>query len=430
MVPNLRSTLSRLKAPISLTEAAAPPKYARDTHITVYPYHARADGDDAIIANYDRTSFLSVPAEAVELLEQFARGLSVGEVQDVFQQKNGVQADLDDFIDMLAAEHFLTTRAGGEIGEYAVVDTRRYHFENLSVDVARRFVSPLTLILCGVLTAAGVIAAALEPAVLPPATALVFDADQVGVLLSVLALSVAGVWVHELAHLVAARAAGAPSRIGFGNRLWYLVAETDMTGIWLASRAQRCLAFLAGPLVDLASAAFLVLLLIADRAGWLHLDATVVAIVRGVLFMYLARLVWQFQFFVPTDLYYVVGAAFGCKNLMGDTQAYLLNLVARILPRIRARDLSGLPARELRVVRAFAVFWVLGRAVAFGTLVWITLPVLAGYALVLARGVVGDTGDADALAQGPLMPAIAVALQVVGLTVWIRKSLTLQRSKR
>jgi hypothetical protein len=45
--------------------------------------------------------------------------------------------------------------------------------------------------------------------------------------------------VHELAHLAAARSLGVPARIGLSTRLFYLVAQTDVSGIWAAPRRAR-----------------------------------------------------------------------------------------------------------------------------------------------------------------------------------------------
>jgi hypothetical protein len=50
--------------------------------------------------------------------------------------------------------------------------------------------------------------------------------------LLVMVIGYATVFLHEMAHLVAARGAvGVSSRLGISHRLWYLVAETDMTGV-------------------------------------------------------------------------------------------------------------------------------------------------------------------------------------------------------
>jgi putative peptide zinc metalloprotease protein len=191
--------------------------------------------------------------------------------------------------------------------------------------------------------------------------------------------------------------------------------------------ASPCLSFLAGPLVDLASSAALVLVLFGNRQHWIQLDPTLVLVIRACLFQYLARLLWQFELYVATDFYYVVGVVSGCKNLLQDTQTYVLNQLARVVPRIQTRDQSAVPRAELRVVRWFAVFWLLGRGVAFGTLFWITLPVLVGYAVVLAHAAVDEGAIAPAV-EGPLMPLIVIVVQAIGLVMWIRGSVRVRRS--
>src|SRR5205823_1988045 len=111
-------------------------------------------------------------------------------------------------------------------------------------------------------------AAAADPGIVPGPQALVFHAHIALMALALVAAAAAGLYLHELAHLLAARACGVPARIRPGRRLWFIVAETDMTGIWLASKRQRYLAFLAGPLADVVSAAVLLVLLWAQRHGW------------------------------------------------------------------------------------------------------------------------------------------------------------------
>src|SRR6185436_7611074 len=127
----------------------------------------------------------------------------------------------------------------------------------------------------------------------------------------------------EFCHLLAARAAGVKSRIGIGNRLWVLVAETDLTGLWAVPRNRRYLPLLAGPISDGVFASLIVFLLYSQSHGHLHLSSGMVGILRACLLLYLARLLWQLFFFVRTDFYYVIALFFGCKNLMKDTQRFI-----------------------------------------------------------------------------------------------------------
>jgi hypothetical protein len=146
------------------------------------------------------------------------------------------------------------------------------------------------------------------------------------------------------------------------------------------------------------------------------------------VFVGFTRLLWQLYFFLPTDFYYVIGTVFGCKSLMNDTQVYLLNQAARIIRSIQPVDQSTIPPAERKVVRWFALVWISGRALAFGSLFAITLPVLAGYGLVLGRALTGDLEAFRPILEGPLLPILGGALQIIGILVWLRGSFRPRRS--
>lgn len=403
----------------------------------VQPFLEQPDGDDVIIADPDRACYLSVPREAVTLLRLFAEGFTVGEASAAYQRQYGMTPDVDDFLEALTDAGFLDVQArGGDVSTATPTPTpvaravRRYHFGHFPESLARRLCSAPVLLVLGAVVGLALAACFLDPSVVPPPTALVFERDQVGLTVLLIVISLTTLFAHEMAHLVAARAAGIPARMGLGNRLWILVAETDMTGIWLASRRQRCVAFLAGPLFDLANVAVLVLVVFAAHRSWLDVDPTLMLLLQAWLFVGLTRLLWQVYFFMPTDFYYVIGAMSGCKSLMHDTQVYLLNRLARVVRWIKPVDQSNVPTTELRVVRWFALVWLGGRALAFASLFVITLPVLAGYGVMLGGGLSGDPQAVRPLFEGPLLPLMGVALQTIGIVVWIRSSFRPRRSSR
>ena len=78
---------------------------------------------------------------------------------------------------------------------------------------------------------------------------------------------------------------------------------------------------------------------------------------QALTFSYLLTTLPQLYFFVRTDLYFVMTNALGCKNLMGDTEGYLRNQLARRRNRPAVVDQSQLPAHEARVVRFYAWIW-------------------------------------------------------------------------
>jgi hypothetical protein len=390
------------------------------SRITIPPFIQRVDGDDVIIGIPERSCFLAIPPDAAALLQWLADGRTVGEAIALYEQQYAANPDVEEFLASLEEAGFLDNSA--------VSATQAGHFSGISVSAARRVCSWPVAAVGTIVVGAGVFASITQPAIVPGPNALVFEHNQLGLAIGVALTTLITVFFHELAHLVAARAANVPSRMGIGTRLWVLVAETDMSGIWLASRTQRCVAFFAGSALDAVMASALLLLVYANARSFISLDPTVVTLVRATIFVIFTRLLWQLYLFLPTDVYYVLTTLFGCKNLMRDTRAFLINQLARAVSQVRGIDQSDVPAHEMRVVHWFALVWLGGRIVAFASLFLITLPVLAGYAAMLGRGVGGDEQAMRPLLEGPPLVILAIVLQSFGLLAWLRSLVFNRRS--
>jgi hypothetical protein len=168
-------------------------------------------------------------------------------------------------------------------------------------------------------------------------------------------------------------------------------------------------------------ASILVLLLYAHIRGALSLPEPISELVRAMVFVEMLALLWQCFFFVRTDFYYVIATVSGCKNLLGDTEVWLRNRLARWLPGLNPVDQSALPEHELRTIRAYAAVWLVGRTAALALFFLVTIPVVLGYVesvgATLVRGVQGH--------PYPFIDALVAALLVLlpltaGLALWIR----------
>lgn len=411
-------------------------RYTHDGYVTVFPFTQRSEGEETIIANAAQSSFLALPSSAVDLLVWLEEGKSIEETQSCYQQKYGECPDIDDFLELLEQEGFLTRltdneEAKNQAGSISLnVEARRSHFVGISEKTALAIFSRPVVIGALIIVAVGLLLLVFEPSLFPSIETLVFRQHTGPLILGILIFTLLTLFLHEMAHLVAARAAGVSARLGIGNRLWILVAETDITGIWMASPAQRYLAFLAGPLLDAVGSALCLFCLFAQQHGWFPLAPLVVLLLQAALLSYIFRLLWQCYFFVQTDFYYVFVTMFKCKNLMHDTQGWLLNLLARYLPYIKQRDLSDLSGSELRVIRLYAIFWVIGRLVALYTLVFLTLPILIGY-VQLVPSLFSPASPLASLSLGDALAWVGVAVivigpQIAGLLLWL-KSLVLRK---
>ena len=90
-------------------------------------------------------------------------------------------------------------------------------------------------------------------------------------------------------------------------------------------------------------------------------------------------ILWQFNFFMRTDIYYILSNFFGCKNLYEDTKNYLWGGLYRKLGWHRPSVVGVVTPRELVIIRVYAAFVVIGTAI----LSLFTVLVLVGIAYLL-----------------------------------------------
>jgi putative peptide zinc metalloprotease protein len=406
--------------------------YTPESLVTIRPYTHRFEGDTVILGDIDRHIFLAIPAEGLDILQSLAAGNSVGAAARAYEEKYQEAPDIVDFLEALEQEGFIGEASAVAAGE--VADVRQAHWrwrmEWLSPRTAQRLVSWPVLAACGVLIAVGVALMVDDPSVLPMGgNAWLFPIDFAALTWATIILSMFGVFLHELGHVVAARAAGVSAGMGVGNQLWILVAQTDMTGIWLAPKRQRYVAFAIGAIIDAVSSAFLAAFIWSVHRGWFNPPRWTVLLATALLLTSLARIIWQFFFYLRTDGYYIIATALNCKNLMADTDDYLRNLWARLRRSPRRIDQSGIPAREMRVIRRFSLLWFFGRIISFVLYAIIILPVLWGYTyqfILLLTGNETQFNSFDFVTVG----IIVFALDGGGLTMWLRGLYRSARARR
>lgn len=401
--------------------------YEKSDLVEVQKFTRQGDGEEIVIGLPVANVYLALPAEALEILDSLARGKTVGETQAEFAKAHGMEPDIDDLLQVLEKRGFVRPRGSGgadeSLREREASPTNgrvRYHFASIPQSVAKRFFGPLPMAFYLSTIAVALLVAWTHPSLLPHRNSLVFSRYRTVQVLTLSCFVYFTLFLHELAHLLATKAQGVNSRMGISHRLWVLVAETDMTGLWSVPSRQRYLPMLAGPLLDSFSAALLLFLLFAQSKQLVTLTPLVEQLCKAMIFTYLFRLLWQCCFFVRTDFYYVITNFFGCKNLMRDTQTFVKNCFLRAIGSTRLTDQSHIPLLERRVIRAYSVLWLLGRGLALFSLFFITLPILSHYLVsafvVVRRGYVSNHYQyLDSVAVG----ALNLIPLVIGLIMWI-----------
>lgn len=400
--------------------------YTRDTVICVHPFTRQAEGEEVIIGRVETGVFLAVPSVAVEVLDDLAQGKTIGEASDLYQQKYGEDPDLEDFLRVLEAKGIVKTLGQGDNGSDPTATASspkprvRYHFQNFPLWLAQRLFSLPVLVICSALIVLALAVAIRYPSLVPTPRDFYFPDQRALTWTILITASYVTIFLHELGHLIAARALGINSRIGIGHRLWYLVAETDLTGLWAVPKRQRYLPMLAGVLIDAVSGSLLMLLLFAQEQRWLGLSSFDVRLARAMMFTYMMRILWQFFFFIRTDFYYVIAGFLNCRNLLKDTEGFLRNQLARFFSFIRPVDQSVIPASERRVIRIYSVLWVAGRIFALSLLFLVTLPLAVLYIRNLGNTFrTGYRANPSDFIDALLLAAYFLIPLTVGLMMWL-----------
>lgn len=146
----------------------------------------------------------------------------------------------------------------------------------------------------------------------------------------------AGVLRHEWAHGIACHWLGITPRFRLSTRFFFPVVETDMTDLWSIGSQWRWIAYLAGMICDLLTFCLLVIAAFALRLGngahpillWLLSVGAITTV---------GQLLWEFNAYLRTDVYYVIAWAMGCRRLHYDAARYLLSF----LPLARYKDQSA-----------------------------------------------------------------------------------------
>jgi putative peptide zinc metalloprotease protein len=354
--------------------------FTQETKVVVQPFSRQIEGSEVVIGLPKSSLFLALPTDAVEVLDDLASGNTVGQAQELYRERYGEVPDLVALLKELEERGFVqSSEASAGPAAIAGVPPQRFHLESFPPTLAMVLFGRPALTLYAALIVAAVVVTAFNPGLIPGREAFVFKEHMSLTNLGIVAVMLVTLGIHELAHFVAARAHGVSSRFGLGNRLWELVAEADLTGLWALPRQERFVPLLAGMIADTVLASLLVGFLFARKQAWLIWSWPSVQFCQAVLLIILLRLLWQFFLHVRTDLYYVLTNLLGCKNLLGDTETALRNWASRFLPALGYTDQSHIPNQERRIIRVYAAIWVLGRALAFSVFLFIRLPVLIKY---------------------------------------------------
>jgi hypothetical protein len=351
----------------------------------------------------------------------------VGEVKAEIGAKYGQEPEMESFLEAMLESGFIE-RIDGELIA-PVVKERRLFWRGLQArQVAWMFSLPAR-VFYGLTAAWVVLIWFLHPAYLPRYEDWFYHPSLTVVLLSLFALSWLQTAWHEFWHFLAARAEGVQADFSLGTRLLFVVAQTDVSGAWGIPRNKRYIIYLAGMIGDTLLIALNLILLVLNDTGRIALPIVFYALLKALIFGQFWGILWEFQFQMRTDVYYLIANFLNCKNLMEDSRTLLGTRLALVfatwpLPGSWKRswaqaDLSAIPERELRSVRLYLPLYLLGTGVILANFFMRALPVTWEY-LVRSVLAITRTGGAGSGAFYDALIFLTLTVFTTGLLFYLK----------
>jgi hypothetical protein len=200
-------------------------------------------------------------------------------------------------------------------------------------------------------------------------------------------------FLHESFHVLAGRRLGLPSTLNASNRWTYIVFETQINGLLSVDRRRRYLPFLAGMLLDAVMVAVLGLAAEMTRSGDGHLSLAG-RVCLAMAFTVCARLAWQFQLYLQTDLYYVLATALNCHDLHAASSSLMKNRLWRLIGRTdRLIDETQWTEHDRKVGTWYGIFLGLGILTSLSITGFASLPILLTYLHTIERHLFSGSFD-------------------------------------
>lgn len=351
---------------------------SHDSQITFFELRTRTEEDgNVVVGRADTGVFVLLPEVGARIIRELDDGTRLGEAEESLSA-SGLAVDVVGFVHQLSECGFVRAVNGVPVPD--APSGQRTTLPRLQDRHVGWMFSTPAYTAYSLVVAVAVAVLILQPRVRPRYADFFFSGSTSVVVAGSTALFFAIAALHEFAHLVSARAAGVPARISFGTRLYSLVAQTDVSGMWAATRADRMRTYLAGMGMDLLLGSVLVLaraLSGADNRANHVMAAAVVLILVGIA--------GQFQLFLRTDLYFIVADLLKARNLFEDATVQFVHTARSWTRRgSRAHPLAGLARRERRVVNGYCVGMVSGTLISLTVFAAYLLPALV---LLLVRAV-------------------------------------------
>ncbi|MCM3585505.1 hypothetical protein M3182_07060 [Mesobacillus maritimus] len=349
----------------------------KQSKLSLYPLKVRKDKKNFIVEDILSGEFYEMPAICIDAIDLINDDKQLDFIEEVLQDKYpNEKVDISSFVEDLL-ELGLVKELDGETIPRNRIEKNTNGLNWVSPSVGRFFFNRYSLSFYRLIMVVIFILLMLNPELFPLYhDVFVFDL-MIYNILAFLGLSFILVIIHEFGHVLAVRAEGLPTKIEIGHRLFFVVLETDMSRVWSLPPQRRYHLYLAGMFFDIVILflSFVVQLFLINQP-------LIIGLAKMVALSTFIRIVYQFCVYIKTDFYYVLENWSGSYNLMENAQFYL----KRWFPFLPLDDKNETFDGEEKLVRPYAIFYLIGVALTIGITVFYNVPLIIHAAILVSPG--------------------------------------------
>lgn len=324
------------------------------------------DGDEYTIGDLNTNVFIRVPLEAILVINELNGDKSIEDIQKYLLEQNGLEVDVLDFVSSLLELQLVYSIDGDIIGNDLNSDINLPN--KIAVKMGKILFSKFFLYLYAFITAITISLLIFYPRFIPSYRD-IFIIDNVGLnMLMFFIISWIINFTHESAHYLASIRDEIPVKFKLSLRLYWLVIEADMTGLWSISKNKRYVAYLAGMAWDFVILFFAIMIqMFYTEFQYLSKFASMISLIL------IFRSVWQFLVFLRTDIYYVIINMINSTNIHGNSKLYLSKIFSKY-DENKENEWNELSSSEKFYSKYFCFAYIIGATLALALLVFYSLP--------------------------------------------------------
>jgi len=306
----------------------------------------KEESDDYIIGN--GKNYLNVPEIGIEVIKLCDGSRTIKDIEEILYKDKKIEVDVIDFISTLS-----------DMGILEEVNIKKNIFDKIEPKhVNWLFSIPLKVIFITLIIFTAFVLYQ-HPLFFPNYNSIMWTTSPTVSTLTFFISTWILVYIHEISHVLAARSLNIPASISLGTRLQFLVVQTEVSNAWVLHKNKRYRVYLAGLFSDL-------FLFCLGESSLYFIDRNAISyFIKMLLLIKVAQIIWQFLFFMKTDIYYTLANFWGEKNLLADSLDYIKN---------RRKERSSI-LNTNKHVKIYGWFIVFGRLISFLFLIIYTVPI-------------------------------------------------------